>query len=127
MGNEEVKTRKENKGFDFRWMRKQEELKKSNICEHLRPLELEIISGDYHISSRGQAWQNVGEWVYFECYLDKKSIIKKYNFPDFVKYHEHLGTHDGREAGFFCQQCKDGVMGVHSVDKENYPVFIAKK
>jgi hypothetical protein len=24
-----------------------------------------------------------------------------------------LGTHDGQEAGFVCEQCHDAIMGVH--------------
>ena len=27
--------------------------------------------------------------------------------------HEHLGTHDGQEAGFVCSKCHDGIMGIH--------------
>lgn len=86
----------------------------SNICTHLKPLENDLIAKAIPITFRGQAWsRNCHEWVYFNCYLDRKSIEIKYNFPDFIVYHEHLGTHDGQEAGFICTKCQDGIMGHH--------------
>ena len=64
------------------------------------------------------------EWVYFDCYLDLKSIRRRMTLADCVADHEHLGTHSGQEAGFVCTQCQDAVMGVHKrfADRKT-PVF----
>ena len=87
------------------------------VCEHLRPLEEALIAAGIPETYRGQAWsKNCREWVYFECVLNRASLRKRFNLPDCVVDHEHLGTHDGQEAGFVCETCKDGVMGRHPRD-----------
>src|SRR5262245_45514366 len=84
------------------------------ICEHLRPLELELIQAGYHETYRGQPWSaNCREWDYFNCYFDKRSIHQRIAFAACVVDHEHLGTHDGQKTGFVCSQCHDAIMGVH--------------
>ena len=94
------------------------------VCKHLKNLENELIHGNIKIIYCGQAWSNnCREWVYFDCYLDRQSIEKRFNFPDFIEYHEHRGTHDGQEAGFFCSKCKDGIMGHHKAYSQNKFVF----
>lgn len=94
-------------------------------CKHLRQLETEIIQAGIRETFRGKAWtDNCREWIYFDCYLDRKSLRKRMAFADSVLDHEHLGTHDGQEAGFECTQCHDGIMGVHkSYIKTKTPVF----
>lgn len=63
---------------------------------------------------RGTPWsQNCREWVYFDRPLDVAAIKQRLGLEVFVVVHEHLGTHDGHEAGLVCQQCKDAVMGPH--------------
>jgi hypothetical protein len=84
------------------------------ICEHLRPLEAELLAAGYRETNRGKPWSsNCREWVYFECYFDKPSIRARLALADCVTDHEHCGTHDGQEAGFVCSQCHDAIMGVH--------------
>lgn len=85
-------------------------------CEHLRQLEAEIIAAGIRETYRGKAWSDdCREWVYFDCYLDRDSIRKHRALADCVVDHEHLGTHDGQEAGFVCARCRDGVMGLHKI------------
>jgi hypothetical protein len=54
--------------------------------------------------------------VYFDCHLDLAALRERFSLPGFVTDHDHLGTHDGRESGFVCSRCKDGVMGRHPSD-----------
>lgn len=84
------------------------------VCEHLAELERELISAKTPVTFRGQAWsRNCREWVYFDCVLDRAALRARLSFPACVEDHEHLGTHDGQEAGFVCTACYDGVMGRH--------------
>lgn len=84
------------------------------VCEHLAELESELIASGIRETFRGQAWSdNCREWVYFDCLLDRSSIRARVKFAECVKDHEHLGTHDGQEAGFVCAACHDGIMGLH--------------
>ncbi len=83
-------------------------------CEHLQQLEEEMIAAGVPITFRGQAWSdNCREWVYFNCYLDRVAIRNRMALSPCVLDHDHLGTHDGQEAGFRCSECKDGIMGIH--------------
>lgn len=83
-------------------------------CEHLIQLEKAIISENIKETFRGRAWgKNCREWVYFNCILDLDSLRQNFSFAPCVKDHQHLGTHDGSEQGFYCSECKDGIMGIH--------------
>lgn len=87
------------------------------VCEHLRPLEEALTQAGIREVYRGQAWsQNCREWVYFACVLDLRSLRQRFALPSCVVDHEHRGTHDGREAGFVCELCHDGIMGHHPSD-----------
>jgi len=81
------------------------------VCEHLKELEQALIEAGMVITSRGQAWTKVREWVYFDCVLDLAACRKRFSLPDFVVDYVHCGTHDGTEQGLYCKKCKDGVMG----------------
>lgn len=84
------------------------------ICEHLRPLEIDILSAGLKEIYRGQPWSlNCREWVYFDGYLDTEGLVAKRTLPSVVRVHEHRGTHDGEERGFVCDQCHDGLMGLY--------------
>lgn len=94
------------------------------LCEHLRPLEKEIIARNVAETFRGQAWSdNCREWVYFDCVLDLAALRARFSFAACVVDHEHRGTHDGQESGFVCEQCKDAVMGRHPADPGSAPHF----
>jgi hypothetical protein len=84
------------------------------VCEHLRHLEQEIAAAGIRETRRGQTWtDNCREFVYFDCVLDRESIRKRLRLADCVKDDDYLGTHMGEEYGFYCEECKDGVMGRH--------------
>lgn len=88
-------------------------------CEHLIDLENALIADGIKETFRGEAWgRNCREWVYFDCILDLPALRKRFSLPPCVKDHEHLGTHDGCEQGFYCSQCYDGIMGVHPKQAE---------
>jgi hypothetical protein len=89
------------------------------VCEHLRALENALLEAGIEETSHGQAWsKNCREWVYFRCVLNRPSLRQRFELPSCVVDHEHLGTHDGREAGFVCKICHDAIMGSHP----KYPV-----
>ena len=95
-------------------------------CIHLRRLEEAIQALGIRETSRGQAWsENCREWVYFDCYLEREEIRRRFSLEACVKDHEHLGTHDGSEAGFYCEIHKDGILGVHgrSAARARVPAF----
>lgn len=84
------------------------------MCKHLTSLETELKKRGIQETSRGRAWsENCGEWVYYDCVLSLEKLIQRLNFPDFIKVHINDDNKSGIEAGFYCELCKDGVMGVH--------------
>lgn len=94
------------------------------VCEHLAELELSLLASGIPETFRGQAWTSgCREWVYFACYLDLAALRRRMTFASCVQDHEHLGTHDGQEAGLVCTLCHDAVMGVHNRFRASYPVF----
>ncbi len=94
------------------------------VCEHLRLLEQELLAAGVEATYRGQPWtSNCREWVYFNCCFDKASIRARLPLAECVKDHEHRGTHDGQEAGFYCSACHDGVMGAHPAFASKTPVY----
>ncbi len=83
------------------------------VCEHLAPLENELIKTNVKETYRGQVWtKNCREWVYFDCVLDTASLAARFSFPPCVKVHENLDQKSGLERGFVCEECHDGIMGL---------------
>lgn len=94
------------------------------VCEHLAALEAELLAGGVPELSRGQAWsRNCREWVYFDCILDRAALRARFALADCVEDHEHVGTHDGTEAGFACRTCKDALMGYHPDHAAGRPTY----
>ena len=84
------------------------------MCEHLQLLESYLKDKGIPEIFRGQAWSdNCSEWVYFDCVLEIEVLKAKFNLRFFVKTHENTDVKSGTELGFVCNQCKDGIMGVH--------------
>jgi hypothetical protein len=93
------------------------------ICEHLRPLEQAMIADGMRETYRGQPWSNnCREWVYFDCFIDTGAVRAHHALPHCVTDHAHRGTHDGRERGFVCSTCNDGIMGAYE-QEEGVAVF----
>lgn len=99
------------------------------LCPHLSELDEAIKAKGIEETFRGEAWsKNCREWVYYACYLKRDDLRKLFHLADCVLDHEHLGTHDGAEEGFFCAEHRDGIMGVHRahLTQTGVPVFDGK-
>jgi hypothetical protein len=82
------------------------------MCEHLIELECYIKSKNIKETFRGKAWsENCREWVYFDCVLSVNKLKEKFNFDNCVKVHEYNDVKIANELGFYCDVCKDGIMG----------------
>ncbi len=94
------------------------------VCDHLAELERAPIDAHISITYRGQPWtSNCREWVYFACWLDRPAIRARFALASCVIDHDHLGTHDGQEAGLVCATCNDAITGVHATHRSNLPTF----
>ncbi len=94
------------------------------LCEHLNQLEAELIAQGCKETFRGQAWSdNVREWVYFDVCLDMPAVRQRFALDPCVVDHQHLGTHDGQEAGFECTIHQDGIMGRHPQHCQGVPTY----
>ena len=88
------------------------------VCRHLIALEEEIKKAGARETTRGQVWtRNCREWVYYDVVLDVFALAERLNLPACVKVHENLDCKSGTERGFYCEECKDGVMGLTSGPK----------
>ena len=100
------------------------------VCEHLAELEQALLAANIPITFRGQPWtSNCHEWVYFACWLDRPVIRSQFTLADCVHDHDHLGTHDGQEAGLVCSVCHDAIMGAArgvSIESPDISVVSAK-
>jgi len=84
------------------------------MCEHLINLDNELKAKPIRETFRGQPWtDNCREWVYYDCLLDLAKVRSRYQFPEFIADHVNDDAKSGLEAGFVCELCKDGVIGVH--------------
>lgn len=85
-----------------------------HMCEHLIGLENELKASGIKETYRGQPWsKNCREWVYYDCVFDLGKIRERLLLPLFIENHVNDDNKSGLEAGFVCDQCKDGVIGVH--------------
>jgi len=81
-------------------------------CQHLYPLEAELIESGIRETYRGTPWsQNCREWVYFDVVFDTDALAARINFAPCVQVHENLDPKSGTERGFVCTQCQDAIMG----------------
>lgn len=84
------------------------------MCPCLKPLDEALKATGVRETFRGQAWsKNCREWVYYPMVLKRAEVRESYHFPETVTDHEHLGTHEGAEAGFICTLHQDAIMGEH--------------
>ena len=89
-----------------------------SVCAHLAEIKALADANGARISSAGMLWsKNCRYWIHYDAYFDKRAIRKELKLAPCVQDHEHLGTHDGRESGFYCTECHDGVIGVHPKDR----------
>lgn len=84
------------------------------ICEHLQPLEKELISKGINELHRGQPWtDHCREWVYYDCFLDAEKIKLRLQLPTFVEHYYNDDPVSGLEEGLFCNECEDAIIGYH--------------
>ena len=84
------------------------------MCEHLKILDNELKTKGIRETFRGKAWgENCREWVYYDCVLNLEKLRQRFNFPGFVKAYTNSDNKSGMEAGFYCELCKDGIIGIH--------------
>ena len=84
------------------------------MCDHLAQLDKELKERGIKETFRGQPWTaNTREWVYYDCVLVLDKIRNRYIFPEFIESHVNNDDKSGMEAGFYCDRCKDGVIGIH--------------
>ncbi|WP_020593457.1 hypothetical protein [Kiloniella laminariae] len=91
-------------------------------CEHLLPIMAFTERAGIKKISQGLTWSKMaGEWAYYDCHFAFRMAQRLFSLPDFVIWHELLGTHEGSEAGFVCEKCQTGVMGRHSSIGQDLP------
>lgn len=86
------------------------------ICEHLRPLELEMIAAGIKETFRGKPTKGLyREWVYYDCvFTNPESTRLRFSMrTDIIKIHSFPGTENESELGLICTACLDGLMGKH--------------
>jgi hypothetical protein len=84
------------------------------MCEHLEPLDQELKQRRIKETFRGQPWSNnCREWAYYDCLLDLESLQRRFNFASCVQVSVNDDSKSGLESGFYCESCKDGIMGAH--------------
>ena len=89
------------------------------MCEHLAELDDYIKNKGIKELFRGKAWsKNCNEWVYYDCIIDIEKIKKKFPFNNCIKIHEFNDIKTANELGFFCDDCKDGIMGFNPNNKQ---------
>jgi hypothetical protein len=82
------------------------------MCEHLMELDCYIKSKKIKEIFRGKAWsENCREWVYYDCILNVNTLKEKFNLDGCIKIHEYNDIKVANELGFYCNSCKDAVIG----------------
>ncbi len=93
-------------------------------CPHLKELEDQLLHAGIAETQRGSTWgDDVGEFAYFDCILERQALRERLQLAECVRDEEYLGTHMGSEYGFYCNECKYGVMGYHPKASGDRDVF----
>ncbi|MEO7176023.1 MAG: hypothetical protein ABIV51_09095 [Saprospiraceae bacterium] len=88
-------------------------------------MDLELKQKGIKETFRGQAWSdNCVGWVYYDCQLDLAKIRIRNHFPSFVVDQVNDDNKSGMEMGFFCQECKDAIFGLHPDQASNKQLII---
>jgi hypothetical protein len=97
------------------------------VCGHLRELDNYIKSKNVKELFRGKAWsENCNEWVYYDCILNIEKLRRKFSFADCVKTHEYYDMKTANESGFYCNTCKDGIMGFASINEKSQAKIVVE-
>ena len=86
------------------------------MCEHLIEIDNYIKAKGVKEIFRGKAWsENCNEWAYYDCIINIEKIKEKIIINNCIEIHEYHDIKVSNELGFFCNKCKDGVMGFHPI------------
>jgi hypothetical protein len=89
------------------------------MCEHLIELENYIIDKNIKEIFRGKSWsENCREWVYYDCVFNIDRLKKKFNLSNCVIIHEYNDIKIANELGFYCNSCKDAIIGFSPSNKK---------
>lgn len=92
-------------------------------CDHLRPLEDELLARGIAVTFRGRAWsRNCREWSYFACHLDVGAIRARLDLPACVVDHVNDDSRSGRERGLVCEEHHDAIVGAYE-PSDAYPTI----
>lgn len=83
-------------------------------CPHLEQLFMDIKQqGIKETSPERVEAEDRHETIYVDCYLDRKSIRQKHNFPDFVTDYIFPEIETQPREGLVCNQCNHAIIGLH--------------
>jgi len=83
------------------------------VCQHLELLVIDIKNQQFTEIPEDQHETNDDvHWVYFDCYLDRKSIRRKWDFPDFVEDYIDQSPEGIPAEGLICEECGCGIIGI---------------
>ena len=95
------------------------------MCKHLIELDNYIKRKGIKELFRGKAWSdNCNEWAYYDCIIDIEKIKHKIIFDNCVTIHEYYDIKTANELGFFCNNCKDGIMGFGINNKQPEKIIL---
>ena len=84
------------------------------MCEHLQPVTDYLKKESIPVTYRGQPWsKNCREWVYYDCVLKPEELKAKFGLERMVVVHDYEDVKVGSELGLVCNECWDGVIGIH--------------
>lgn len=85
-----------------------------HVCEHLRPLEDELVAKKLAITFAGRPWSaNCRHWIYFDALLECEALKRRLALAPCIEVHVNDDPRSGREKGLVCGTCKDAVIGLH--------------
>lgn len=88
-----------------------------SVCEHLEKLSEYLKARGIQETHWGQVWtKNCREWVYYDCVLDIEKLATKLCLEPCVRGFSNDDPKSGRESGFYCETCKDAIVGIHLDD-----------
>ena len=88
------------------------------MCKHLIELEKYIKNQRIKELFRGKAWsENCNEWVYYDCIMEIEKLQKNFAFDNCISIHECNDIKIANELGFYCNKCKDSIIGLNPNNK----------
>jgi hypothetical protein len=97
------------------------------MCEHLIELENYIKNKNIKEIFRGKAWsENCREWAYYDCIFNINRLKEKFNLNNCVTIHEYNDIKIANELGFYCNNCKDAIIGFNQNNEKTKDKIIVE-